>query len=93
MERKIEQKEEMRFLKFKDLQGFMGKEVWLYRGLEVFEGPLTLVKLNKQGQAVVLSDFKLKESIWPTKAINHREHGRFRSTCFASGLAVLKDTD
>jgi hypothetical protein len=93
MERNIEKQGQMRFLEYKDLQEFIGKEVWLYRGVKTFEGPLTFVKLNKQGQAVVLSDFKLKESSWPTKAINHPEHGRFRSTCFAYALAERTDTD
>ena len=67
-------------------------QVWLLNELFAYEGPLNFVKLNKQGFAVVLSDFPLrKPESFSNSYINHKENGKFRSTVPLWRLAKIEN--
>lgn len=81
----------MRQITYEEALKSKDDQVWLMNKLSSYEGPLKFVKLNKQGFAVVLSDFPLRQpKFFLNRYINHKENGKFRSTVPLWKLAKIE---
>lgn len=81
----------MRNFSYEEASKTKDDQVWFFNESFTYEGPLSFVKLNKQGFAVVLSDFPLKQpKYFLNRMINHKEKGKFRSTVPLWKLAKIE---
>lgn len=81
---------DMQHLNYQIAQSSIGEEFYVYRGKNIYEGPVILDKISKAGHCVALSKSKLEPSSMSTTYINHKQGQYFRSTIQTPWLARRK---